>query len=138
MKHLFTLLGIMLLQQVYAQQLHLCFKSTDSVYMDDPFYLSFNVIDKDWANGFVQYKGQKAGLLLSFGVEKILKTDGLGKPVQVEYSFNEWTNGKVTGKYFLSIAGTQVLYFYYYDKRRKSKINFAQDFSAGEKCGCNW
>lgn len=138
MKLLFTALGLLLLSSLHAQQLHLCFKSTDSVYMDDPFYLSFNVIDKDWANGFVQYKGQKAGLLLSFGAEKILKTDDAGKPVQVEYSFNELTNGKTTGKYYLSIAGTQVMYFYYYDKRRKSKINFAQDFSAGEKCGCNW
>lgn len=122
----------------FAQKLHLCFKSTDSAYIDDPVQLSFNVIDKDWANGFVHYKGQKGGLLLTFSEEKILeKGEGIN-PSLVEYSFNEYTNGKISGKYFLSIAGSTVVRFYYYDKRRKTKINFAQDFSTGEKCGCDW
>ena len=121
----------------FAQQLHLCFKSTDSAYMEDPLLLSFNVIDKDWASGYVQYKGQQDGFLLSFGVEKVIeKTEG--HPPQVEYSFNELKDGKVTGKYVISITGSNVIYFYYYDKRRKTKINFAQDFSAGERCGCDW
>lgn len=121
----------------FAQKLHLCFTSTDSAFIEDPMQLSFNVIDKDWANGFVQYKGQQDAFLLSFAVEKVLeKNDSL--PPKVEYSFNEFKNGKTTGKYFIAITGSKVDYFYYYDKQRKTKINFAQDFSAGEKCGCSW
>ena len=137
MKSLFLIFSLFFAQTIFAQQLHLCFKSTDSAYMEDPIQLSFNVIDKDWANGYVQYKGQKGGLLLSFSVEKIIKEEK-GKPSEIEYSFNELSNGKATGKYFLSIVDSKVIYFYYYDKRRKTKINFEQDFSSGEKCGCNW
>lgn len=122
----------------FAQKLHLCFKSTDSAYIEDPIQLSFNVIDNDWANGFVHYKGQKGGLLLTFSEEKILEKGEGVNPTLVQYSFNEYTNGKISGKYFLAIAGSNVTGFYYYDKRRKSKINFAQDFSTGEKCGCDW
>lgn len=138
MKIFLFLFGLLCVNIGFAQKLHLCFKSTDSAYLDDPIQLSFNVIDKDWANGFVHYKGQKGGLLLTFSEEKILeKGEGIN-PSLVEYSFNEYTNGKISGKYFLSIAGSTVIRFYYYDKRRKTKINFAQDFSTGEKCGCDW
>lgn len=138
MKALFLIFSLFFAQTIFAQQLHLCFKSSDSAYAEDPLQLSFNVIDKDWANGYVQYKGQKGGLLLTFGIEKIIEKSNEGVPTQIEYSFNELTNGKVTGKYFISIVDTKVIYFYYYDKRRKTKINFEQDFSSGEKCGCNW
>ena len=137
MKALIFFIGWFCCNIGFAQKLHLCFKSTDSTFMEDPLKLSFNVIDKDWANGFVQYKGQKDGILLSFALEKVLeKKDSL--PPKIEYSFNEIKDGKVSGKYFIAITGSKVDYFYYYDKKRKSTINFEQDFSAGEQCGCDW
>lgn len=127
-----------LTKNAFSQKLHLCFKSTDSAYAEDPLKLSFNVIDNDWANGFVHYKGQNGGLLLTFSAEKILVKGEDVNPAQVEYSFNEYTNGKISGKYYLAITGSQVSYFYYYDKRRKAKINFEQDFSNSTKCDCDW
>ena len=76
----------------FSQKLHLCFKSTDSAYAEDP----------------------------------------------IQLSFNEIKNGKTTGKYFLSLKGPKVMYFYYYDKQRKSRINFAQDYSSENQCSCEW
>lgn len=70
MKFLIFIFLFSFTQTIFAQQLHLCFKSSDSAYADSKLQLSFNVIDKDWANGYVQYKGQKGGLLLTFGIEK--------------------------------------------------------------------
>ncbi len=137
MKFLFLVIGLFFINCLQAQQLHLCFKSVDTINSANTTRLSFNVIDKAWANGFVQYEGQKGGVLLSFGVEKIIKK-GEGNSSQMEYSFNELVNGKVTGKYVISIAGINVVSFYYYDKKRKVKTDFQQDGSAGISCGCNW
>lgn len=137
MKNFIFLMLFVVANNAFSQKLHLCFTSTDSAYAEDPIQVSFNVIDKDWANGFVQYKGQKDGYLLSFSVEKTIEKKE-GDVPQIEYSFNEIKNGKTTGKYFIALKGPKVMYFYYYNKQRKSRINFAQDYSSENQCSCEW
>ena len=61
-----------------------------------------------------------------------------GDVPQIEYSCNEIKNGKTPGKYFIALKGPKVMYFYYFDKQRKSRINFAQDYSSENQCSCEW
>ena len=70
-------------------------------------------------------------LLKHLNIQKPLKSYHQHNEHKIlEELITELKNGKTTGKYFIAITGSKVDYFYYYDKQRKTKINFAQDFSA--------
>lgn len=135
---LFGLLIFIIIGQLgYAQYLQLCFKSKDTTNIMQPIQLSFNVIDKEWSSAFVQYKNEQGGILLKFLSEKIIN-EIPDNPWQVEYTFNEIVNGKVNGKYIISVQGANVIYFYYTNKSKKNKIYFEQDYSLVQHCGCDW
>lgn len=136
MRFLFFLVCFITISTAKSQHQQLCFKSSDSAYMDKPIQLAFTIIDKQWSSAFVQYKDQEGGLLLKFVEEKVIEEIS-GRPWQIEYTFNELLNGKVNGKYVISLQGPKVISFYYFNKQ-KEKISFEQDYNISQHCGCEW
>ena len=95
-----------------------------SVGLKQNFQLQMAINDKDMAEGFVLYEGQKERMPIHFyRSENITESDGYRNGNQAKlFYYNEIYNGKINGVYSLTMRGTSVLDSVYYVRQKDKKM----------------
>jgi len=125
--------GILLSAAIPASaQLSYCFQSADG----NNLHLRFNLIDRDWKYGYIQYNKPMYGTFIRQKYNHLIES--YNKPGMREYMWEELRNDTVTGTYQFIMQGDSVTDIRYIRTTDKKEFKFTNTNVGIIDCQCDW